>query len=239
MDRNGILGRVGGRLAATLLAPRCRLCGEPPEQDPELCAACRRSLPWLERPCRRCGLPLRAWERDTCDGCRRAPPPWATLVAPFAYSEPVSGMIHAFKHHGDLAAGRLLADFLALCLPAWSDAELLPVPLARRRLRERGFNQASEIARHLGLPVRHGCLQRVSEGPHQQDLGAAERQRNVRGRFALRRPPPAGAVIIVDDVVTTGATVTALARLLRQAGAGPIGVCALARTLPAGPGPAP
>ncbi|MDZ7811174.1 MAG: phosphoribosyltransferase family protein [Arhodomonas sp.] len=140
---------------------------------------------------------------------------------------------------GPAAAGRLLADFLALCLPAWSDAELLPVPLARRRLRERGFNQASEIARRLGLPVRHGCLQRVGEGPHQQDLGAAERQRNVRGRFALRRAPPAGAVIIVDDVVTTGATVTAVARLLRQAGAGPIGVCALARTLPAGPGPAP
>jgi len=148
-------------------------------------------------------------------------------------------MIHAFKHQGDLAAGRLLADLLAERLAQSEIAPLVPVPLDSERLRERGFNQAVEIARRLGAPVLHGCLQRVGKGPHQQGLGAAARRRNVLGSFAVRRPPPAGPVVVVDDVVTTGATVAALARLLRHAGAGPVRVCALARTLPAAAGPAP
>jgi ComF family protein len=102
---------------------------------------------------------------------------------------------------------------------AGADAAV-PVPLHRRRLRTRGFNQAAELARHLRLPLCH-ALRRVRATPSQTDLPAAERHANVRNAFALaRRVDVRGkCLVLVDDVSTTGATLEACARVLRDAGA--------------------
>lgn len=98
---------------------------------------------------------------------------------------------------------------------------VVPVPLHRSRRRHRGFNQAADLARRLQLPVVH-ALKRVRPTPTQTGLPAAQRHRNVRGAFALARGMDALAgsiVVLVDDVSTTGATLEACARVLKEAGA--------------------
>ncbi|MCS4505312.1 double zinc ribbon domain-containing protein [Arhodomonas aquaeolei] len=218
-----------------LMAAPCRLCGEPPEAAAELCRDCRAALPWIDPPCPGCGLPLPPGRPDApCGHCLRRPPPWQRLIAPLAYTPPVSGLVHAFKDDGDLAAGRLLADLLAGALPSECPGAILPVPLHRRRLRERGFNQAAEIARRLPGRTLHGSLQRPAPGPDQRGGNARRRRANVRRAFVAdpRRLPR--RVLVVDDVVTTAATLTAVTDALRRAGVGTVWVCAPARTLPDG-----
>ncbi len=111
---------------------------------------------------------------------------------------------------------------------------LVPVPLHRARLAERGYNQALEIARvlsrGLGLPVDHGCCERILATLPQAGLDEGARRRNIRGAFSARRPLSWRHLAILDDVVTTGNTVEELARVLRRAGAARIEVWAVART---------
>ncbi|WP_018718685.1 double zinc ribbon domain-containing protein [Arhodomonas aquaeolei] len=232
MDLAALWEDIGRRL----MTGRCRLCGEPPEGPVELCRDCRASLPWIDPPCPGCGLPLPPGRPDApCGHCLRRAPPWQRLVAPLAYAPPVSGLVHAFKDDGDLAAGRLLADLLAGALPDGCPSAILPIPLHRRRLRERGFNQATEIARRLPGHILHGRLQRPAAGADQRGGNARRRRANVRHAFTAepRRLPL--QVLVVDDVVTTGATLTAVTAALRHAGVDRVWVCAPARTLPDGP----
>ncbi|MCA1558776.1 MAG: hypothetical protein LC753_16435 [Acidobacteria bacterium] len=118
-------------------------------------------------------------------------------------ARPLSAMLR--RHGSDLLQGEMI---------------IVPVPLHRSRRRARGFNQAAELARHLGCPVYH-ALRRVRATPSQTDLPAGRRHANVRGAFALaRRTSVRGkCVVLVDDVSTTGATLEACARVLREAGA--------------------
>lgn len=108
----------------------------------------------------------------------------------------------------------------------------VPVPLHRARMHARGFNQAAELARHLGPPVAH-ALRRVRRTGSQTDLPAARRHANVRGAFALRgRVDVSGAVVVlVDDVSTTGATLDACARTLLEAGAREVRALTAARAV--------
>lgn len=138
------------------------------------------------------------------------------------YEGGLRDIVHALKYDGRRTLARRLGEMLAR-----SGAEVLdgadlavPVPLHRSRLRERGFNQAAEIASHLGLPVAD-ALRRVRATPSQTDLPAAKRHANVRGAFAARRRVPVSGrtVVLVDDVSTTGATLDACARVLLDAGA--------------------
>jgi ComF family protein len=142
--------------------------------------------------------------------------------------------VHALKYDGRRSLGRELAAMLRVscaAILAGADA-VVPVPLHRRRLRSRGFNQAAEIARHLDLPVWR-ALDRVRATPSQTDLPAARRHANVRNAFALaRRPDVRGrCVVLVDDVSTTGATLHACARVLREAGAREVRAVTAARVV--------
>jgi ComF family protein len=111
---------------------------------------------------------------------------------------------------------------------------LIPVPLHRKRLQERGFNQAVELARplsrQLDIPLDFSSCRRVRDTRSQSELHVRERQRNVRGAFKLSGKIEADHVALLDDVVTTGSTVTALAKVLRRTGVGRVDVWALART---------
>lgn len=213
---------------------RCLACGARSREP--LCAACFRDLPWNDHACRLCAASLPDLPAMLCGACARRPPVFDAARAAFAYAWPVDRLIQRFKFKGDLATGRVLAlallDYLRLqTLPA--PELIVPVPLHRSRLAERGFNQAAEIcrvlARPLGIRIDHGLLARTRATPAQAGLGAAARRRNLAGAFACRRPVANQRIAVVDDVITTGGTAEAIARTLKQAGAAEVYVYALAR----------
>jgi ComF family protein len=148
--------------------------------------------------------------------------------------------LHAFKFRGRRALAAPLGDLLGGMggrLPAGVPALLLPVPLHPRRERERGFNQASLLARRVGrawrVTVRDDVLVRAVATPSQTELDAPARRANVRGAFRLRRPEAITGchVLLVDDILTTGATLSECARCLREGGAVTIGALTVARVV--------
>ncbi|MNN20789.1 DNA utilization protein GntX [compost metagenome] len=188
-----------------------------------------------------CALPLPA-DGLVCAHCLRRAPSFQRVEAPWRYAFPLDALITRFKHQSAWPFGRLLGALLAehlrhAYLEGLPRPELLlPVPLARPRLRRRGFNQAALLAQWLTaalqLPVREDLLLRPRDTPAQQQLDAAARRRNLRHAFALADPAAIAGrrVAIVDDVLTTGATAEALSSLLRRAGAVRVDVYCLART---------
>jgi ComF family protein len=153
---------------------------------------------------------------------------------PFRYGWPLDRLESRFKFAGDLAAGRALSQLcLREPLPALPQV-IVPVPLHRSRLRQRGYNQALELARPLtqalGVPLRRDLLWRTRSTHAQTELGALARRRNVRGAFDVRNVDSLPAhVALFDDVMTTGATLIECARVLRRAGVQRVDVWALAR----------
>lgn len=227
---DGGLARIG-RL---LFPPRCLLCAEPGDGDRDLCRDCFAALPWNLPSCARCGLPLAA-AADACGDCLRQPPPFTLTTAVWRYGFPVDRLLPRFKFHADLAAGRQLAELMLPVLRfAPRPQALLPVPLHRQRLRERGYDQALELAkplaRALALPLLADGLRRGRRTDAQSGLGAAARRRNVRGAFvALRRGAWPAHVALLDDVMTTGATLRECAQVLLGAGVQRVDVWVAAR----------
>ncbi|CAI3786750.1 hypothetical protein AHFPHNDE_00389 [Pseudomonas sp. MM227] len=219
----------------------CLLCDEVSGNPYALCEACECDLPWLEEQCTVCALPL-AMSGFTCAPCRRRPPAFGKVETPWHYGFPVDSLITRFKHNSQWLYGRLLAELTS----HWLDHRfneglprpqlLIPVPMGRKRLRRRGFNQAEMLARWLSEALHIDCdsslVQRPRETRAQQELGAKARLHNLERAFALMP----GAVLdgvhvaLVDDVMTTGATAQALATLLREGGAARVDVYCLART---------
>ena len=225
----------------TIINHSCLLCDETAEQPYPLCVACEQELPWLSEYCLRCALPLPMAEL-TCAQCSRRAPAFDQVVALWHYGFPADTLISRFKHNRQWPLGLLMAEMLSHDLQhryaeglARPDL-LLPVPLARRRQRERGFNQAGMLARwlskHLAIDLNECLLQRTRETPAQQSLDAKARRRNLQRAFAMVDEGVVEGlhVAVVDDVLTTGATAQAIATLLRGAGARQVDVYCLART---------
>ena len=228
--------RLLGFVSQALLAPRCLVCGESGEAGLDLCHACRAALPWNTDVCRRCGLAPTPGELE-CGLCSFCPPPYTLTQAPLRYAFPVDRLLPRFKFHGDLAAGAVLATVMQWALdPAEYPQALVPVPLHRRRLRQRGYDQALELARQLARDCRialcHDRLVRLRCTAAQTELGAHARARNVRGAFGLR---PGTAlprhIAVVDDVMTTGATVAECCQVLLEAGVQRVDVWTVARAI--------
>ncbi|WP_188797723.1 ComF family protein [Dyella nitratireducens] len=217
-----------------LLPWRCLLCGDAGANGIDLCADCAAELPRNTYCCQRCALPL-SISTPLCGRCQRKAPPWDAAWAPFRYAWPLDRLETRFKFSRDLAAGRVLATMWRRApRPRELPQLILPVPLHHRRLRERGYNQALEMARPLasvlGIPCRHDILLRMRHTDAQTGLDAVERRRNLRGAFALRNAAILPAhVIVLDDVLTTGATLAECARTLKRAGVERVDVWALAR----------
>ncbi|NWF09685.1 ComF family protein [Pseudomonas salomonii] len=220
----------------------CLICDEATNSSHNLCNVCEIELPWLLEHCEVCALPL-PMEGLICGPCQKKPPAYKQVIAPWTYSFPVDTLISRFKHQSRWPLGHLLARLLGQYLQHRFDNTeltrpdcLLPVPMARKRLRERGFNQSLMLARWLSadldLPHDEHLLLRPHETVAQQDLDAKTRQRNLLTAFALAPDAQVQGrhFALVDDVLTTGATAHSLARLLMDAGARQVDVYCLART---------
>lgn len=196
------------------------------------CQACEQTFLRVAAACRRCGLALPVAR------CPRREAPWyvEAVIAPLVYAAPLDHYVQAFKYRGDRALGRALALLVAPALQEARDSvdALVAVPLHRSRLVERGYNQALELARHLGrelaLPaLTRGIVRRAADAS-QTKRGALARRSSVEHAFRARRSLAGLRIAIVDDVITTGATVNALAATLRAAGAASCVAFAVART---------
>lgn len=179
-----------------------------------------------------------------CGACLQHPPPLTETHAACLYGAPLDRLLPRFKFHHDLAAGRLLAQLMVRVFaplpPAWPrPAALLPVPLHPRRLRQRGYDQALELARplarELALPLLSHILVRTRDTAAQSRLHAGQRRNNLRDAFRIDADGPTHGialpahVVLVDDVMTTGATLEGCARALLAAGAARVDVAVVAR----------
>lgn len=231
--------RLLDRAVARLLPPTCVLCGAPGTFGLDLCVGCLADLPHNHHACSRCAHPL-PWDPQAtgvCGACQRQPPPQDASHVPFLYQDAIPSLVVGAKFHGRLNLARLLGLCLARSLRQEGVTRpdiIIPVPLHPQRMRERGYNQALEIARslsrELAIPVDPSICVRLRDTTPQVGLEREERRRNVRGAFGVIRPVASRHVAILDDVVTTGGTAGEVARVLRQAGTARIDLWAVART---------
>jgi len=227
------------RVAQFALPQHCELCVASSGSG-LLCNACGAELPRLAACCPVCAMP--SADGAICGACLAQPPPWSRAIAAFSYAFPVDRLLQQLKYAGRLAladwAGASLHDAVRASLASRSTTDrpdrIVALPLAKARQRERGFNQAREIAarvaRATGLPLA-APLARTSGGTPQAALAWKERARNVRGAFRAEGDVRGARIALVDDVMTTGATLAAAAGALVQAGAADVECWVVARTL--------
>jgi ComF family protein len=220
------------------LPQTCSLCAAS-SGDALICAVCTAALPRLPAVCTVCALPVTA--ADICGACLKRPPPFAATLAAFVYGFPIDRLVQQMKYRGRLAIAEWAAAELAAAVaptlrarePAQRPERVVALPLAGARQRERGFNQAHEIAARaairLGLPIAPS-LARIVAGPPQAALRWSERAKNMRGAFACCEDVRGLRIAVVDDVMTTGATLTEAAKTLRRAGATRVECWVVART---------
>jgi ComF family protein len=237
---NGTLSILPQRLrdfmahaTARVLPGSCLLCGADSE-DVMLCAPCAADLPPpAPARCPQCAEPTTHGER--CGACLKDEPAFARTFAVYRYGFPVDRLVQALKYGHQLAPAAWFGERIARMTEPAAHDRVMPMPLHSERLRERGFNQAAEIARHaaaaLGLPLDLFSLSRTRPTPAQATLPLKERSANVRGAFACSTDLGGSRVLLVDDVMTSGATVRECARILRLHGAAEVCVGVAARAV--------
>lgn len=226
------------RCADALLAPACELCGAE-AAGARLCSACMSLLEHNDSACARCAQPLPI-AAPLCGHCLQRAPAFDAAWAGYLYRPPFDHLVQRLKFNAALSAARAL-------LPDWSRAlrahlaarpsappqALVPIPLHLSRLRQRGYNQALELARDLGrelaIPVWPQALRRVRATAPMPGMDLTSRRRNIRGAFALGAAPLPARIALVDDVMTSGATLNEAAKVLKRAGAEWVEVWVLAR----------
>lgn len=217
-----------------LLPPVCVTCGQEAEGALDLCQGCLAAMPYLGYACRRCALPLA--QPGVCGSCLKLPPPFEQTFSLFRYTHPVDHLIQRLKFNRRLVNARLLGALMAEALRLQEQRLpdlIVPVPLHRRRLQTRGYNQAVELARPvgklLGVPINFACCQRLRETAAQSDLPAKQRRANIKGAFDASGVLAGKHVAVIDDVMTTGNTVTELAQVMRDEGARAVDIWVCAR----------
>ena len=216
--------RLVRRSCARLLTQDCLLCGAESGSG-LLCEACERDLPQLPAPrCPACALPTP--QGEVCGRCLAKPPHYDATFAAFCYGFPIDKLVQSFKYGHRLALASYFGRQLAL-LSASAEADLI---------RERGFNQALELARPVAsawqMRIDFRSCSRVRHTVAQADLPWREREKNVRGAFHCSSNFTGKRLLLIDDVMTTGASLDELARTVKLHGAVQVSLLVIARALP-------
>lgn len=223
------------------LQSTCLLCGC--RQDNEarhfgLCHACLHDLPRITCACRQCSIPLPI-DQAICGECLGEPPAFDQTCCAVTYTGAMPALVHRFKTGHSNALRRLLADLLVAEIRHRQGSRpavdiVIPVPMHWQRNLQRGNNHsrllASAVAQALALPVEHHLLQRTLAAPAQKALDATQRRRNLQRAFRCNTDLTGRHIAVVDDVMTTGSTLQAIARTLKQAGAAGVQCWVVART---------
>ena len=252
----GWAGQIAASLFAVLFPSDCRVCGAPLLQISRLpvCQECLDAVrPISGGVCMICGERIfspyafaHPQSQPLCGLCRRVEPVFARAAAYGSYENGLRELIHLLKYGGVRPAanvlGRMLGEAIATLEPSFPAGSIavIPVPLHRTKLRQRGFNQAELIAgaavkgfNPARLRVCSAVLERKRDTASQIGLTSHQRRENLRGAFGVSQPEVVKGreVVVVDDVFTTGATASECARVLRRAGATRVWVATVARTL--------
>lgn len=227
-----------------LLPPTCILCGNPGYDSRDMCTACYTQLPRNNHCCFQCAeileIPITATHEKQlsailCGRCLSKKPAFDRTYAPFIHQGEIRHLISNLKFGANYKNARLLGLLLAehLELTAERPDLILPVPLHKTRYQSRGFNQAIEIARTVGqklqIPLDLTSCKRHKDTPHQTQLSAKKRRKNLKQAFSMTQSIEVKHIAILDDVMTTGSTAHELAALLKQFGINKVDVWVCAR----------
>ena len=214
----------------------CLLCTANNANAIGLCAACLKDLPWHPASsCPQCGL---VSSYQVCGSCLRSPPDFDATFAIYLYTYPVDAMMHGYKYGSHLNLSRTFGQLLLQKTQANRVDLIMPMPMHPTRLKQRGFNQALEIAKVLAkdnaCKLDYKTVIRQTLTPPQASLPLKQRVKNIKGAFSVVNVNPliGKRIAIVDDVMTTGASLNELAKTLKQAGASHVECWVIARTLP-------
>jgi ComF family protein len=224
-----------------ILIPRaCLLCRTLTREKQHLCLPCANELPTLSQTCKKCALILHHSESTQllCGSCLTDPPPYDQVFALFPYQPPLPRLIGGLKFEEQLSHAQFFSHrMLQAIRRSWYANNrlpdcILPMPLHLLRLQERGYNQAEEVARPIAcalkLPIDRSIIRSKATRP-QSSLPAKERRRNIANAFTATRHYADEHIAVIDDVMTTGHTVTALAKILKQHGAQRVDIWCIAR----------
>ena len=220
------------------LPPRCAGCGTIVGEVHSFCPDCWKGIEFLGHSgCSICGIPLQATEQTSCGACLARPPRIARTRAAVAYDDLSRSLAIRLKYGRRVAIARTMARYMAPLVSEDGDRLLVPVPLHRTRLWNRGFNQsalvARELSRRLGIASDPMALERTRRTPPLKSMSRLQRRKTVAGAFRVRntRAITDKTVILVDDVLTTGSTAEACARTLKRAGAARVELVSWARVV--------
>ena len=223
---------------------KCLLCASPQANSHGLCSPCLNELPWhASTSCPQCGL---SSSGQLCGSCISSPPDFDATHAVFLYQYPIDKMMQRYKYGNMLnishTFGQLLADKSSLgflntgSLNTSAIDLIIPMPMHPTRIKQRGFNQALEIAKVLTKnhpkKLDYKSVVRQTLTPPQASLALKERVKNIKGAFKVNNDLAGKRIAIVDDVMTTGASLNELAKTLKKAGASHVECWVIARTLP-------
>lgn len=223
-----------------LLIPiRCLVCQKPSKRTLPLCKSCQIRMPILKSACQCCALKLPDdAPKQLCGHCIKNPPFFYKTIALFCYEDIIIKLLTRLKFHQELNVAKLVAHLFCeqlinkkIRLPDI----LLAVPLHKKRLRKRGYNQALEIAKPIAkkfnIPLLKKACVRIRDTKPQIELPAKSRKQNIKNAFEIKKSMVGLSIAIIDDVMTTGNTVNELSKALMKSGAKQVEIWCIARTI--------
>jgi ComF family protein len=223
-----MLQKMGSWILALLWPEVCPFCNSVYRTG--ICPSCRKKIQKIqirEPRCMQCGKPVRRMEQEYCYDCAHMRHSFDQGLSVWLHRPPVNQSIYQFKYHNQRRYGlyygkELMSNYQAI-VKKWQPDVIIPIPLHKRRRRKRGYNQAQILAEYLGkeldIPTDSRSLVRRIYTEPQKELNHAERKKNLRGAFALRKDfHPVPVVLLIDDIYTTGSTIDAAAKVLKERG---------------------